>query len=51
MIRTCTCKHAFQDAEHGAFQRVFTPGLKAWRCTVCGSSVTRSDGEAKKAAK
>lgn len=43
MILTCVCKHADQDAIHGAQRRVHNrvpPGdrtaMALWRCTVCG---------------
>jgi hypothetical protein len=38
----CTCKSAFQDAEHGQGIRAFNPTAKkpsakgGHRCTVCG---------------
>lgn len=49
----CSCKHEFQDREHGIGRRVHNmlkkapPGVpQEYRCTVCGT--TRTRGEAKK---
>jgi hypothetical protein len=43
-IKACKCKHAAQDALHGAGQRVHNPNAKgALKCTVCGAG-----GEKKK---
>ncbi|UAW01145.1 hypothetical protein [Vibrio phage PhiImVa-1] len=32
----CSCKHAFQDKEHGKGIRVANVGVKVYTCTVCG---------------
>ncbi len=46
-IKKCTCKHEFQDKEHGKGNRVMnlttkTVGgiLPVYRCTVCGRETT-----------
>ena len=46
MIKRCTCKHDYQDKEHGKKMRVFNPTKqngreleRGWRCTVCGREV------------
>lgn len=37
-IRTCGCKHAFQDSEYGVGNRVKNNTSKGdYRCTVCGT--------------
>lgn len=40
-ILQCTCKHKFQDKEHGKQMRVHNPMGEdkyfKWRCTVCKS--------------
>ena len=49
MIRTCTCKHSYQDEKHGKGKRVMNPikstGTQQYRCTVCKKV---SGGEQKK---
>lgn len=38
VIRACTCKHEFQDKEHGKQMRVHNVGKDdKLTCTVCGS--------------
>jgi len=44
MIRECSCKHKFQDKEHGVGMRVHNPAesktnkdKKDWVCTVCNT--------------
>ncbi len=37
MILKCTCKHDFQDREHGRGNRVHNRCNQGARCTVCGS--------------
>ena len=45
-IKTCTCKHAFQDKEHGPNQRVHNKTTKGLRCSVCGNEkVSASSGK------
>lgn len=40
-IKSCKCKHAAQDALHGAGQRVHNPNTKGgFVCTVCGAGGT-----------
>lgn len=35
-IKTCTCKHDFQDKAYGKQQRVHNKRKNgSWRCTVC----------------
>lgn len=38
-IKSCECKHVYQDAKHGKGQRVHNKTAKkdgdVWRCTVC----------------
>lgn len=36
MIRTCDCKHPFQDDTYGPQMRVKNKCAKGFRCTVCG---------------
>lgn len=40
MIKSCTCKHKYQDKKHGKGKRVFNKtGDKnpdTYRCSVCG---------------
>jgi hypothetical protein len=41
MIKSCSCKHAFQDKKYGKGKRVHNPcsGQDGkYRCTVCGTS-------------
>lgn len=46
MIKSCNCKHKFQDKEYGQGNRVFNPKEKIkdktqeYRCTVCQSIKT-----------
>lgn len=37
VIRTCSCKNAYQDETHGKGQRVMNEGIKSYCCTVCGT--------------
>jgi hypothetical protein len=37
VIRSCICKHDFQDKTYGKQQRVKNMCVKGYRCTVCGS--------------
>lgn len=37
MIKSCNCKHAFQDARYGKKKRVHNKCEKGLRCTVCGN--------------
>lgn len=44
MIRSCTCKHEFQDQRYGKGNRVFNEvpmknGTTELRCTVCKTKV------------
>lgn len=40
-IKACKCKHAAQDALHGAGNRVHNPNTKGGLvCTVCGAGGT-----------
>ena len=39
-IRSCTCKNEYQDSLYGKGKRVFTVGIKAYSCTVCGNKHT-----------
>lgn len=51
MLKQCSCKSAFQDAEYGASTRLHTTGLKGGStCTVCGTKTTGSAPAAAKAA-
>lgn len=35
-IRTCTCKHEYQDKKYGKQKRVFNQTQRGdYRCTVC----------------
>ena len=37
-IKTCTCKHEYQDKKYGKKQRVHnSTATNKWRCTVCGN--------------
>jgi len=36
MILPCTCKHDYQDREHGRNMRVHNPCNYGYRCSVCG---------------
>jgi hypothetical protein len=38
VIKTCTCKHNFQDVKYGKTNRVHNIGKKKTTCTVCGVS-------------
>lgn len=40
IIKSCTCKHEFQDATHGKGKRVFnvSHNEKKRYCTVCGKA-------------
>ena len=37
-IKSCTCKHDYQDKVNGKHKRLFNYSAKAgkYRCTVCG---------------
>lgn len=36
-IKTCKCKHEYQDKVYGKGNRVHNPGPKSITCTVCGN--------------
>ena len=41
VIKSCTCKHEFQDKRYGQGKRVFNKkadkSSSGYKCTVCGS--------------
>lgn len=37
LIRSCKCANAYQDSTYGKGMRVFTPGNKGVKCTVCNA--------------
>ncbi len=43
-IDTCTCFHAFQDAEYGFKKRVWNERIRGgkhigWRCSICKKEI------------
>ena len=38
MIKTCDCKHEYQDEKYDKGKRVQNPTAKGYRCTVCGKT-------------
>lgn len=43
VVRKCKCQHEWQDQKYGLGMRVFNPGLKDLKCTVCGNKVAKPD--------
>ena len=48
MIKSCTCKHEYQDKKYGKGKRVFNkmdkqigPGNHYYKCTVCERIITK----------
>ena len=50
IVRQCSCKHAFQDAQYKRGRRVHTTGEGKITCTVCGQVTKMSNEEIKKLA-
>jgi len=46
-VKSCTCKHAYQDKEYGINQRVYNKTTKGHRCTVCGTEKVSASGTKK----
>jgi len=40
-IKTCNCKHKYQDKTYGNKKRVHNECEKGYRCTVCGDVKTK----------
>jgi len=45
MIKTCDCRHEYQDEKYGKGKRVFNKGIGSkdqpiYRCTVCGQEAS-----------
>ena len=40
-IRSCICKHTFQDETYGKSRRVMNACQGGYRCTVCGASASK----------
>jgi hypothetical protein len=43
-VKSCNCKHEYQDAVYGKGQRVHNPSTKGHRCSVCGTEKTKPSG-------
>ncbi len=39
VIKSCTCKHEYQDTKYGKGMRVKNSMHGGYRCTVCGKEV------------
>lgn len=50
MILSCTCKHAYQDANHGTGNRVMNPNKEGdqFICTVCGNKRSKGNSAPEK---